>query len=174
MRIVLARLAIQRFIDLLLQIGILIYTQFIKVLQCSLRLNTCVDLFSCQVMKFHTLPHHVGQSFLESEWSIHQCCDTISKHLLQSSSAIANATKYEVIDAQEVKGDIQHMCLFLYDHRMRKLHHVVIDSDRYVAARCVAMREVPVLVGQHCAKSVLLEIVKNTDSQNEYSPRFIL
>ncbi len=79
-----------------------------------------------------------------------------------------------MIDAQEVESDIQPSRLSLCDHRIRKLHHVVIDSDCYVATCCVAIREVPVLVGQYSAEPVLLEIVKNTDSQDEYSLRLIL
>jgi hypothetical protein len=57
---------------------------------------------------------------------------------------------------------------------MRKLHHVIVNSDRYVATRCVAMGEVPVFVGQYRAKPVLLKIVKHTNSNDEYPLRPVL
>src|SRR5215213_895894 len=174
MRVVLTRLAIERSLYLLLQVGILLKAQFIKILQCASHRDRVFDLFDSQVMELDTFADDVGQSLLESEWSVLECCDTISKHLLQSSSAVANATKYKVVDAQEVKGDIPQGGLVSEDHRIRKVHHVTIDSDRYVATGCVAMREVPVFVGQYRAKPVLLEIVEYTDSKDHDSLRFIL
>jgi hypothetical protein len=96
-----------------------------------------------------TLTDDVRQSLFESEWSILECRDPIGKHLLQSRSAVANTTKDEVIDAQELERDIPPRGLASGDHRVRKLHHVIIDSERYVTTCRVAMREVPVFVGQN-------------------------
>src|SRR6185369_6157595 len=174
MRVVFTRLAIQRFLYLLLQVGIFLEAQLIKVLQCPLHRDRVFDLFDSQVMKLDTLADDVRQSLFESEWSILERRYTISKHLLQSSSAMADAAKYEVVDAQELEGDIPPVGLARSDHCMRKLHHVVIDFDCYVTACCVAMCEVPVLVGQYGAKPVLLEIVEYTDSQEHNSLRLVL
>src|SRR6185436_13837790 len=126
------------------------------------------------MMELDTLPDDVGQSLLESEWSILECRDTISQHFLEASGAMTDATKYEVVDAQELEGDIPPGSLAIDDHRMRKIHHVVVDSDRYITTCCVAMREVPVFVGQYRAKPVLFEIVEHTNSKNHDSLRFIL
>ena len=67
---------------------------------------------------------------------------------------MANAAKEEGVDAQELEGDIPPAGLVTGDHRMRKLHHVIVDSDCYVATGSVAMREVPVFVGQYRASGV--------------------
>src|SRR5262249_53346066 len=116
MRVVFTRLAIHRFLYLRLQVGTLLKAQFIKILQCALHRDRVFDLFDSQVMELDTFADDVGQSFLESEWPILECRDTISKHLLQSSSAVANATKYEVVDAQELEGDIPPAGLVIGDH----------------------------------------------------------
>ena len=125
-------------------------------------------------MELDTFTDDVSQSLFESEWSILERRYTISKHLLQSSSAMTDPTKYKVVDTQELEGDIPPVGLASSDHRMRKLQHVVVDSDGDVTTCCVAMREVSVLVGQHGAKPVLLEIVEYADSQEHDSLRLIL
>src|SRR5829696_2369301 len=106
MRVVFSRLAIQRSLYLLLQVGSLLKPQVIKILQCAPHRERVFNFFGSQVMEFDTLADDVGQSLLKSEGPILECRDTISKHLLQSSSAVANATKYEVVDAQEVESYI--------------------------------------------------------------------
>jgi hypothetical protein len=148
--------------------------QLIKVLQCPRHRDRVFDLSRSQVMELDTLADDVGQSLFESEWSILERRYTIGKHLLQSCSAMANATKYEVVDAQKLEGDIPPIDLASGDHCMRKLHHVIVDSDCYVTTGCVAMREVPVFVGQYGAKTVLLEIIEYANSNEHNSVCLIL
>jgi hypothetical protein len=106
MPVVFTRLAIHRFLYLLSQAGTLLKSQFIKVLQCAPHRDRVFDLFDSQVMELDTLADDVRQPLLESEWPKLECRDTISQHLLQSSSTVANAPKYEMVDAQELEGDI--------------------------------------------------------------------
>jgi hypothetical protein len=64
-------------------------------------------------------------------------------------------TEQEVTEAQELECNVPPNSLSHVSHGVCELDHVLVDAQRDVTARSVAVGKVSVLVRQHCSEGIL-------------------
>src|SRR5256885_8077780 len=113
------------------------------------------------MLKLNLATHDVAQAILEGLRSEVICGATVGQHFLKTPRPVTDARKDSVIEAQEMKSKIPTRVLPAHDHPSGELHHVVVDAQGHVSAGCVAVYEMAVLVRQHSAKRILIEVIKD-------------
>src|ERR1700723_4158059 len=148
--------------------------QSVEVSEGPSRATRFLKLHACDVAEFNLAPHDMSQTFFECLCSVECGGSTICQHFLQSRCAMADTPEEEVIEPQELESDVPKHGLASVGHGVREVHHVLVDPQSYVAACCITMRKVSVLMSENRAKGILTEARKKSEAHPQRALPFIL
>src|ERR1700723_419235 len=148
--------------------------QSVEVSEGPSRATRFLKLHACDVAEFNLAPHDMSQHFFECLCSVESGGSTICQHFLQSRCAMADTPEEEVVEPQELEGDVPRHGLASVGHGVREVHHILVDPQSYLAACCITMRKVSILMSQNRAKGILTEARKKSEAHHQRAPPFIL
>ena len=128
------------------QLAALRWRQFVQILQWPAILNTLFDFPVCSRIELKAAPDYVCQPALERECSVALRGDTVGQNFLEPRCSVADSAEDKIIDPQKMKRGIEVGGLSGLAHGEVKFEHVILYSKRDITTRCIAVREVSVLV----------------------------